>query len=84
MADVPGSWLLRSALGTPMPMPLFTIPKQLRLHFRFDRLLLGVLSSCAYRSILEMMRAVVSDPGTVPGRVASIQTYGHQAANWHP
>jgi transposase len=63
---------------------VFTIPKLLRLHFRFDRQLLGLLSNCAYHSVLEMMQTVVADPAAVPGMVASIQTYGDQAANWHP
>ncbi len=42
------------------------------------------MSACAYQSVLEMMRAVVCEPGAVPGVVASIQTYGDQGANWHP
>ena len=40
---------------------VFTIPKLLRLHFRFDRQLLGLLSNCAYHSVLEMMQTVVAD-----------------------
>jgi hypothetical protein len=63
---------------------VFTIPKLLRLHFRFDRRLLGLLSGCAWRAVLQMMRAVIAEPQGVPGMVASIQTYGDQAANWHP
>jgi hypothetical protein len=59
---------------------VFTIHKLLRQHFRFDHHLLGILSLCAHHSVLEMMRAVVSDPVAVPGMVASIQTYGDCAA----
>jgi hypothetical protein len=70
--------------GVPHRQYVFTIPKLLRLHFRFDRRLLGLLSACAYQSVLEMMRAVVCEPRAVPGMVASIQTYGDQGANWHP
>ena len=77
---------LESEVLAPVPhrQYVFTIPKLLRLHFRFDRRLLGLLSACAYQSILELMRAIVSEPGAVPGMAASIQTYGDQAANWHP
>ena len=77
---------LESEVLAPVPhrQYVFTIPKLLRLHFRFDRRLLGLLSACAYQSILEMMQAVVSEPGAVPGLVAAIQTYGDQGANWHP
>ena len=74
---------LESEILAPVPhrQYVFTIPKLLRLHFRFDRRLLGLLSACASRSILEMMRAVVCEPGAVPGMVAAIQTYGDQGAN---
>ena len=78
------SWLESDVLEpVPHRQYVFTIPKLLRLHFpvtgmchRFDRRLLGLLSACACQSILEMMRAVVSVPGAVPGMVAAIQTYG--------
>jgi Transposase zinc-binding domain len=77
---------LESEILAPVPhrQYVFTIPKLLRLRFRFDCRLLGLLSACAYQSILEMMRAVVCEPGAVPGMVAAIQTYGDQGTNWHP
>jgi len=63
---------------------VFTIPKLLRQHFRFDRRLLGLLSSCAYAAVREMMPAVADDPRSVPGVVISLQTFGDSTANWHP
>jgi len=69
---------------TPHRQFVFTIPKLLRQHFRFDRRLLGLLCSCAYAAIREMMQALTGDPRPVPGVLGSIHTYGDQAANWHP
>ena len=63
---------------------VFSIPKLVRQHFRFDRRLLGLLCSCAFAAIREMMQAVSGDPRAVPGLIGSIQTYGDQAANWNP
>jgi len=62
----------------------FTVPKLIRQHFRFDRKLLGLLSSCAYDAVREMMQSVADDPRAVPGMIVSLQTYGDQTANWHP
>jgi hypothetical protein len=72
---LPPGWN-RMSWSRSRTVSMFTIPKLLRWHFRFDRRLRGLLSACAYQSILEMMRAVVSEPGAVPGMVAAIQTYG--------
>ena len=63
---------------------VFTVPKLIRQHFRFDRKLLGLLSSCAYNAVREMMQAVADDPRSVPGVVISLQTFGDKLANWHP
>jgi len=78
-------WLAAQLLvDTPDRQFVFTIPKLLRRHFRFNRRLLGLLCSCAYAAIREMMQALTGDPRSVPGVVGSIHTYGDQAANWHP
>lgn len=78
-------WLATEVLEkVPHRQVVFTVPKLLRLHFRFDRRLLGVLSSCAWESVREMALAVAPDEGAVPALVASIQTFGDQGANWHP
>ncbi len=47
---------------------VLTIPKRLRVHTRFDRQLLGKLSSCAR---------------VVPGMIAAIPTHG-ELLHWHP
>jgi hypothetical protein len=78
-------WMAAEVLAdVPHRQVVFTIPKLLRLHFRFDRKLLGLLSSCAYAAIREMMQAVSGDPRSVPGVVTSLQTFGDLTANWHP
>ena len=78
-------WMDTEVLAdVPHRQQVFTIPKLLRQHFRFDRKLLGLLSSCAYDAVREMMLSVADDPRAVPGMVISVQTYGDQTANWHP
>jgi len=78
-------WLDVEVLAdTPHRQYVFTIPKLLRQHFRFDRRLLGLLSSCAYAAVREMLQAACQDPRAVPGMVAAIHTYGDHIANWHP
>ena len=62
----------------------FTIPKALRGLFERDRRLLGVLSRTAYDAILRTFRAVFDRKDVRPGVVASIQTFGSFAANFHP
>ena len=62
---------------------VFTIPKRLRLHARFDRKLLGKLSSCAWACIKAETRRMLGRDDVVPGMIAAIQTFG-QLAQWHP
>ena len=78
-------WLATEVLAeVPHRQYVFTVPKLIRQHFRFDRKLLGVLSTCAYAGVREMMQAVAEEPRSVPGVIISIQTYGDQTANWNP
>ena len=78
-------WLAAEVLAdVPHRQVVFTVPKLIRQHFRFDRQLLGLLSAGAYAAVREMMQAVADDPRAVPGMVVSLQTYGDQTANWHP
>ena len=53
-----------------------TIPKRLRIHARFDRKLLGKLSSCAWNCIKSEVRRMLDLPVVVPGVIGAIQTFG--------
>jgi hypothetical protein len=61
---------------------VFTIPKMLRVFFKFKRRLLGDLCRCAERALLFYLEAAA---GTAlePGIVAVIQTFGNRL-NFHP
>ncbi len=62
---------------------VFTIPKRLRVHARFDRKLLGKLSSCAWACIKAEVQRMLNRQDVVPGMIAAIQTFG-QLAQWNP
>jgi hypothetical protein len=62
---------------------VFTIPKRLRIFFRFDRSLLGRLPRLAWQAVRDVYGAVVDHPDTVPGMVAAIHTFG-ELVHWHP
>ena len=61
---------------------VFTIPKRLRIYFRYDRKLLGKLCRAAYEAVRESVSDAVGDDIISPGMVASIQTFG-DLINWH-
>ena len=69
----------------PVPHRQFvwTIPKRLRLHTRFDRKLLGKLCSCAWTCIQAEVRRLLGRQDVLPGMVAAIQTHG-ELLHWHP
>ena len=56
----------------------------LRIFFKHDRKLLGLLSRCFYQTLKQFLRG--ASPGTkaVPGMIASIQTYGDNLLRFHP
>ncbi len=62
---------------------VLTIPKRLRLFFRFDRRLLGELPRLVWQTVLEVYRAVLDRQDVVPGMVAAIHTFG-ELVHWHP
>jgi hypothetical protein len=62
---------------------VFTMPKRLRILFRFDRRLLGALCRLAYESICEVMQQASGNDDAVPGMVAATQTFG-DLGHWHP
>jgi len=63
---------------------VFSIPKILRIYFRYNRKLLGGLSRCAYETVREMMQAAMEDNTAVPGMIVAIQTFGSSDIHWHP
>ena len=62
---------------------VLTIPKRLRLHTRFDRKLLGKLSSCAWTCLKAEAVRLLGREDVVPGMIAAIQTFG-QLLHWNP
>ena len=62
---------------------VFTIPKRLRLHARFDRKLLGKLCSCAWKCLRAEVQRLLGRDDVLPGMVAAIQTHG-ELLHWHP
>jgi len=63
---------------------VFTVPKALRGLFQRERRLLGLLPRCAYEAVRRAFAAYLEDRRAIPGFVASIQTFGSYAANFHP
>ncbi len=62
---------------------MFTIPKRLRLFFRYDRKLLGELASCAWRALEFYFEVSVDGADVRPGAVGFLQTAG-ELLNFHP
>ena len=52
--------------------------------FERERRLLSILTRCAHRSIQALLREGVDDRRAQVGTIASIQTFGSYAANFHP
>ena len=68
----------------PVRQYVVTIPKMLRLSFKYDRKLLGLLSQCFYVSVKELCQDAAGDRGAVPGMIASLQSYGDDPSRFHP
>ena len=62
---------------------VLTIPKRLRVHTRFDRKLLGKLSSCAWNCLKAEAGRLLGREDVVLGMIAAIQTHG-ELLHWHP
>jgi hypothetical protein len=69
-------------LDVPHRQVVFTIPKMLRIFFKFKRRLLGDLCRCALRS-LAVYGEVLTGSALTRGVVAAIQTFGNRI-NFHP
>ena len=61
----------------------FTIPKMLRIYFRFDHSLYPELSRCAYETLKECFQAAFSTNALVPGMITGIHSSG-KVLNFHP
>jgi len=68
----------------PVRQYVVTIPKMLRLSFKYDRKLLGLLSQCFYSSVKELCHDAAGDRRAVPGMIASLQSYIYDPSRFHP
>ena len=62
---------------------MWTIPKRLRIFFRFHRHLLHRLPNLAWETVREVYRAVLGRDDLVPGGIIGIQAFG-QLIHFHP
>jgi len=69
--------------AVPHRQVVFTIPKRLRVHARFDRGLLGKLSAAAWGCVRAEVQRLLGRNDVLPGMVAAIQTFG-ELLHWHP
>jgi ribosomal protein S27E len=78
-----GEWMREELLlDVPHRQVVFTVPKMLRIFFKYKRRLLGDLCQAAVQALLKYLQAATGKE-LVPGVVASIQTFG-QKINLHP
>jgi ribosomal protein S27E len=78
-----GAWMREElVLDVPHRQVVFTVPKTLRVFFKFRRKLLGDLCRCAVNTLAVYFQAV-SGEDLVPGLIAVIQTIGDRI-NLHP
>ena len=69
-------------LDVPHRQIVFTVPKMLRIFFKYNRRLLGLLCRLALRSLTGYFEAA-SGSELRPGVIAAIQTFGDRI-NFHP
>jgi len=78
-----GKWMRESLiLDVPHRQVVFTIPKMLRIFFKYNRSLLSALCLCGKEAILKYLKAVTGKE-IVPGIIAVIQSFGSRM-NFHP
>jgi len=68
----------------PVRQYVVTIPKMLRLCFKYDRKLLGLLSQCFYASVKDLFQDAAQDRRALPGMNSSLQSYGDDPTRFHP
>ncbi|MCH7665638.1 MAG: transposase zinc-binding domain-containing protein, partial [Acidobacteria bacterium] len=77
-------WAERELLeDVPHRQVVFTIPKRLRIFFRYDRKLLGELAGCAWRALKIYFATYFDGAGATPGAAGFLQTSG-ELLNFHP
>jgi hypothetical protein len=62
---------------------VFTIPKRLRIYFRYDRTLLSSLIHASWETVREVFLEEVDYEEGFPAMVAGVQTFG-DLINFHP
>jgi len=62
---------------------VFTIPKRLRVCFRFNRSLLKELPKLASQVVKEVYQTVLDRDDVIPGMIAAVQSFG-ELAHFHP
>jgi ribosomal protein S27E len=73
-----GEWMQETLLlDVPHRQVVFTIPKMLRVFFKFRRRLLGDLCRCALRALTRYFEAAAGS-ALVPGVIAVLQTFGNR------
>jgi hypothetical protein len=78
-----GEWMRETLLlDVPHRQVVFTIPKMLRIFFKYNRRLLGELCRCALRSLTRYFE-IEARSELRPGVIAAIQTFGDRI-NAHP
>jgi hypothetical protein len=78
-----GEWMReRLLLDVPHRQVVFTVPKRLRLFFKYNRRLLGELCRAALRALTRYFE-LVTGSALAPGVIAAIQTFGDRI-NFHP
>jgi hypothetical protein len=55
---------------------VFTIPKRLRVYFRYDRKLLGKLCRAAYDTVCDVFKLEIDGESGVPAMIGAVQTFG--------
>jgi len=78
-----GEWVRETLLlDVPHRQVVLTIPKTLRIFFKYRRKLLGELCRSAARSLAVYFEALTGEE-LVPGIIAAVQTFGDRI-NFHP
>jgi len=78
-----GEWMREELLlDVPHRQVVFTIPRMLRLFFKYNRRLLGSLCRLALQSLTRYFAAVTGSE-LMPGVMAAVQTFGTRI-NFHP
>jgi hypothetical protein len=79
-----GDWVVNEVIqGVPIVSCTFTIPKMLRIYFKFDHSLFPELSKCAYETMKECFQAALDNDALVPGMITGVHSAG-KVLNFHP